>query len=173
MLGKIILNIAISLNGYIAKEDGSFDWIKGNDKDDLNTEEKFIFSDFLNEIDVVVMGRNCYEQNFHKDFENKTVYIATSKIEKDYDNIKFANNNIVDIILEEKNKGKNIYLFGGGILIDSFLKCDVIDEYIIGIIPTILGEGKKLFLNNNPNILLNLQNYYIENDVTILKYNKK
>ena len=78
MNGKIILNLAISLDGYIADEDGGFDWIVGDGSPTLNTENKIDFPKFLEDIDVVVMGRNCYDQNFHKDYKDKDVYIATS-----------------------------------------------------------------------------------------------
>lgn len=64
-------------------------------------------------------------------------------------------------------------LIGGGILIDSFIKADIIDEFIIGIIPTVLGKGRPLFLGNNPTVKLKLEEYYIDNGVTILCYKKR
>ncbi len=165
------------------------------------------------------MGSNCYKQEFHKDFKEQEVYIATSKsIEnyenyhfvnenivdtilelknkgkkiflfgggvlidsfyiatsksiENYENYHFVNENIVDTILELKNKGKKIFLFGGGVLIDSFVKRNVIDEYIVGIIPTILGNGRKLFLENNPKIDLTLKNYFVEEGTVIMVYSK-
>lgn len=174
MTRKIILNLAISVDGYIASETGGFDWIVGYDDDKLDTEKKLDFTAFLNDVDVVVMGKNCYNQNFHNDFKDKKVYVATSQNLQDYDNIHFINGDICNEILEERNKeGKDIYLFGGGVLVDSFIKADIIDEYIIGIIPTILGSGRSLFLKNNPKIDLHLQEYFIDKGVTILKYRKR
>ena len=168
MSRKIILNIAMSIDGYIAAEDGSFDWIGGDGNNKLDTKDKFDFENFMEDVDLVVMGKNCYEQGFADDYSDKTVYVATTESLEDHDNVKFIKGDIVKTILEEKEKeGKNIYLFGGGILLDPFIKADVIDEYIIGIIPTILGSGKKLFLLNNPEILLNLQEYYVDNGIII------
>ncbi|MEN2257024.1 dihydrofolate reductase family protein [Paraclostridium benzoelyticum] len=113
MSRKIILNLAISIDGYIASEDGGFDWIVGDGDKSLDTEKKWDFNGFLDTIDVVVMGKNCYDQNFHKDFKNKKVYIATSKDLKDYENIYFIKGDIVKTIEEEKQKnGENIFLFG-------------------------------------------------------------
>lgn len=79
MNGKIILNLAISLDGYIADENGGFDWIVGDGNNTLNTKNKWDYSEFLGDIDIVVMGKNCYDQGFHNDYKDKEVYIATSK----------------------------------------------------------------------------------------------
>lgn len=174
MKRKIILNLAISLDGYIASDDGGYDWIVGAGDSILNTKDKFDFDKFLEGVDIVVMGKNCYDQNMHNDYKNKKVYIATSKNIQDKDNLYFINGDIVKVIQEEKEKeGKDIFLFGGGILIDSFIKADVIDEYIIGIIPIILGSGRPLFLGNNPTIKLHLNEYIVDNGITILKYTKR
>ncbi|WP_270838326.1 dihydrofolate reductase family protein [Peptacetobacter hiranonis] len=172
MEGKIILNLAMSLDGYIADNEGGFDWIHGDGNSTLDTENKWSYEEFLKDIDIVVMGSNCYKQEFHKDFKEQEVYIATSKSIENYENYHFVNENIVDTILELKNKGKKVFLFGGGILIDSFVKRNVIDEYIIGIIPTILGNGRKLFLENNPKIDLTLKNYFVEEGTVIMVYSK-
>lgn len=174
MKRKIILNLAISLDGYIASDDGGYDWIVGAGDSILNTKDKFDFDKFLDGVDIVVMGKNCYDQNMHNDYKNKKVYIATSKNIQDKDNLYFINGDIVKVIQEEKEKeGKDIFLFGGGVLIDSFIKADVIDEYIIGIIPIILGSGRPLFLGNNPTIKLHLNEYIVDNGITILKYTKR
>lgn len=173
MDGEIILNLAMSLDGYIADEDGGYDWIVGDGNSTLNTKEKHEFDKFLEEIDVVVMGKKCYDQGFHKDFKEKDVYIATSQDIENYENYKFISGEICNIISELRSEGKNIFLFGGGIMIDSFLKKDIIDAYIIGIIPTILGKGRKLFLENNPKIDLSLKSYIVEDGIVIMKYSKR
>lgn len=170
MSGKIILNLAMSIDGYIADENGGFDWIKGQGDTTLDSGENFDFNKFLENIDIVVMGRNCFNQNFHNDFSSKKVYVATSENKINKKNLNFINGNIVDIIKKEKDNGKNIFLFGGGILVDNFLKEKVIDEYIIGIIPIILGGGRKLFLDNNPKIELNLVEKSLSDGVVILRY---
>lgn len=173
MSGKIILNLAISLDGYIADENGGYDWIVGDGNATLNTENKWDYNKFLAEIDVVVMGRNCYDQNMHKDFQGKEVYIASSEKIDDYENYHFISGNICEIISKLKNEGKSIFLFGGGGLVDNFVKADIIDEYVIGIIPTILGKGRKLFFENNPKIDLTLEYYSVEDGVIVMKYSKR
>ncbi len=173
MKGKIILNLAMSLDGYIAGEDGSFEWITGDGNKELNTDSKFDFEQFLSDIDIVVMGRQCYEQGFANDYKSKTVYVATSQKQENYDNVKFIGGDIATILANEQSKGKNVFLFGGGVVIDQFIKADIIDEYIVGIIPTILGKGRKLFLDNNPNIKLNLNSYTIDEGVIVMRYTKR
>lgn len=174
MSRKIILNLAISIDGYIASEDGGFGWIVGDGDKSLDTEKKWDFSEFLDTIDIVVMGKNCYDQNFHKDFKNKKVYVATSKNLKDYENIHFIKGDIVRMIEKERQTiEKNIFLFGGGKVIDPFIKANIIDEYVIGIIPTILGKGRKLFLENNPKIDLHLDEYITDEGFVILRYSKR
>lgn len=174
MSRKIILNLAISIDGYIASEDGGFDWIVGDGDDKLDTEKKWDYDEFLNGVDVVVMGKNCYDQNFHNDFNNKKVYVATSQELQDHDNIHFINGDICKVIEEERAKeGENIFLFGGGGLVDNFIKADVIDEYVIGIIPTVLGKGRALFLGNNPKIDLHLEQYSMDKGIAILRYSKR
>jgi len=170
---KIILNLAISLDGFIASEDGTYEWIVGDGDHKLNT-GKHDFSKFLEGVDTVVMGKNCYDQNMHLEYKNKKVFIATSQNLKNKENIHFINGDICKVILDEKKKeGKDIYLFGGGVLVDHFIKADIIDEYIIGIIPIILGKGRPLFLQNNPTVKLHLDEYLIEDGITILKYSKR
>lgn len=174
MSRKIILNLAMSLDGYIASEDGGYDWIVGDGDSKLDTENKWDYDKFLEGIDVVVMGKNCYDQNFHNDFKDKKVYVATSQELQNHDNIHFIKGDVCKIIEEESEKeGKDIFLFGGGGLVDNFIKADIIDEYIIGIIPTILGKGRPLFLGNNPKIDLHLEQYIMDKGVVILRYSKR
>ena len=173
MSGKIILNLADSIDGYISDPDGGFEWLAGDGSHALDTETKLDFESFLQDIDVVVMGHRCYEQGFHKDYGTKDVYVAASHPEKDCENIHFINGDIVETIKQLKSKGKNIYLFGGGVLVDPFIKANAIDEYIIGVIPTILGKGRKLFYENNPQIDLKLEAYSVDNGIVIMKYSKR
>lgn len=164
----------MSLDGYIADEQGGFDWIKGDGDSRLNTDNKWDYNKFLEEIDIVVMGKRCYDQGFLEDFKDKTIYVATSSSLEDTENIHFVNGDICQTILNECQKeGKDIFLFGGGVLIDAFLKADIIDEYIIGIIPTILGQGRPLFLGGHSKIDLHLQELISDEGIVILRYSKR
>ncbi|MBT6293695.1 dihydrofolate reductase [bacterium] len=175
---KIILNLAISLDGFIANEKGGFDWIKGDGDNSHDTKQKFDFPKFVEEIDILVMGRRAYEDCPHetmKTFNSKKIYVATTKkLESTYDNVIFINGDICKQILKlKKEKGKGIWIWGGAKLADPFIKENIIDEYIIGIIPIILGKGRPLFLGNNPTIKLHLKESTTQEGIVILKYDKR
>ena len=174
MTRKIILNLAMSIDGYIADENGGFEWIVGDGNNKLDTDQKWDFNKFLEQVDVVVAGKNCYDQNLLNDFKGKKIYVATSKMMKDHDHFHFMNGDIVQTILEERKlPGKDIYLYGGGKLVDAFLKADVVDEFIIGIIPIVLGKGISLFHGNGQKIPLKLEETIFESGIVILKYSKR
>jgi len=175
---KIILNLAVSLDGYIADPDGGFDWIKGDGDKSNNTEKQFSFPDFLTNIDTIVMGRRGYEDapdGSLDQYEDKKIYVASSKpLEAKNDNIECINGDIVNQILGLKDQeGKDIWLYGGAGLTDQFIKKDVIDEYVIGIIPVILGTGRPLFLDNNPKVELHLDENTSQEGIVILRYSRR
>lgn len=176
MKGRIILNLAVSLDGFIADEEGGYDWIAGQGDAALDTENQIAFADFLKGIDVVVMGKKSYQQgqdSYVKDYVGKRVYVATHETRRDEGNISFISGDIVETVLKERDAGRNVYLFGGGILIDPFEKADLIDEYIIGIVPVLLGKGRPLFLGNNPRIPLRLEDYSLQDGIFTLRYGKR
>ncbi len=112
MAGKIIMTLAMSLDGFIADESGGFDWIAGQGDNKLDTEFKFDFGKFLEGIDLVIMGNNCYKEGHAKDYEID-VWVATREAKADEGNIRFISENIVGEAEKEKNAGKNVYIFGG------------------------------------------------------------
>jgi len=171
---KIVLSLAMSVDGFISDLDGGFDWIAGDGDNTQNTGNQWNYAAFLEGIDIVVMGKNCYDQKMHEDFKDKKIFVATSNPLTDYDNIHFISGDICKPILKEKMlKGKDIFLFGGGLTIDSLIAADLIDEYIIGIVPIILGKGRPLFAGSNPTIDLKLDTYSISNGVVVLYYSKR
>ncbi|MGL5753357.1 MAG: dihydrofolate reductase family protein, partial [Paraclostridium sp.] len=155
-----------------------FDWITGQGDNSQDIGETFDFGKFVDTCDSVIFGRKAYEDNPEEGFtmiKDKKLYIASNTLEKaDRYNVEFIKGDVVAKVLEmKKEQGKNIWLFGGANLTDDFIKADVIDEYIIGIIPCILGKGRKLFLDNNPMIKLRLEESSVSDGVTILRYTKR
>ncbi len=173
MQGKITLSLAISIDGYIADNNGGFDWIHGDGSDKLNTKNSYDFEKFVEGVDVILMGGDCFRQNMHEPFKHKDVYVATHDKESDRENLHFISGDIVSRIMELVKEGKHIFLFGGGKTIDPFIKRNVIDQYDIAIIPTILGSGRRLFLDDNPTIELSLEQYSVSDGTPILTYIKK
>lgn len=171
MKRKVILNLAVSLDGYIATDEGGYEWIKGDGSHELDTERAFDFEGFLETVDTMIMGRKSYDDCPLDPFSDKEILIVSRRDYQDFENVKFINDDIIAYVKDMLNKeGKNIYLFGGGELIDHFIKAEIIDEYVIAIIPVILGKGRKLFLENNPMIPLKLYDYNVGEGVVALHY---
>ena len=171
MKSKIILNLAISLDGFIADEHDGYDWIVPSGDKSLNSAAAWSHDAFLEQISAVVMGKRCYDLQMHAEYANKQVYVITSQALSDYGNIHFISGDICAALeaLKQQAKG-DIYLFGGSTSIDPVLKAGMIDEYVIGIIPVILGQGIPLFLADNPMIPLQLTHQYVEDGIVVLRY---
>ena len=168
------MSMAMSLDGFIADEKGGFDWIAGDGDKHLDTADRWDFARFLERIDIIVMGRHSYDQGLHQEFVKKAVWVATSREAADHDNVSFIRDDIVARTVAEKAKdGHDIYLFGGSILLEPFIQQSLIDEYIIGIVPIILGSGRPLFLDKSPTIQLKLSTYSIEEGICILHYARR
>lgn len=156
---RIILYIAISLDGFIAKEDESLDWLTRYE----NSGEDYGYKDLYNRVGTVLVGGTTYRQ-IEAEYKGKEVYVFTWKEPKQkVDNIHFVRGDVAEILNNLKlGNNKNIWLVGGAALVNQFLSADLIDEYIITIIPTLLGNGISLFQGRNPerNLkLLNVKSY--------------
>ncbi len=143
---KVVLYIAISLDGYIAKSDGGIDWLSIVERHG----EDYGYGSLLETIDTVIIGRKTFEQvlSFGKGFpyKDKTCYVITrQKRPHDHNNI-FFNGNPSDLIRTLKTiPGKNILCDGGAEIINILIKNDQVDEFIISVIPVLLGKGIRLF----------------------------
>lgn len=174
-MGKIILNLAISLDGYICDPDGGFEWIKGDGDTSNDTQKKFDFVKFLDSVELIVMGRVGYEDCPPEGMEmytEKKIYVATSKKLDTPANVEIVHENVVEKVSSLRDQG-DIWLYGGAGLTDAFIKADVIDEYIIGVVPIILGNGRPLFLENNPLIELHLDECTAQEGIVIMRYTKR
>lgn len=177
MKRKVILYISQSLDGFIADDKGSVDWIIGN-KEDYDSD--YGYEAFIKDIDTVILGSNTYNQIINELSPDKWVYetlqsyVLTTKNMKDTSNIKFVNMSIKDLINKlQQEKGKNIWICGGANLINECLKEDLIDEYQITTIPVILGNGIRLFDNTNKKIKLELKETKEENGLILGIYTKR
>ncbi len=171
---KIVLSLAISLDGYICDDNGGFEWISGHGDSNLNTSETDSFDEFLDTIDTVVMGSIAYEDcilTSLASFDDKQIIVATTRNLEGRKNVRFVKNDICNEIIElKKQEGKDIFIFGGAGLVDNFMQNDMIDKYIIGIIPTILGNGRKLFRGAHNEIKLHLERFTVQDGIAMLTY---
>lgn len=163
---KIILDLAVSLDGYIEGLNGEVDWCIMDE--DMN------FNDFLNGIDTILYGRKSYdlwgqytpvndvsetEREMWKIVHSKKKYVFSNTLTKIDNNVMLINDNISEEVNNLKNEpGKDIWLYGGASLITTFIKQGLIDEYRLSVHPVILGAGKPLFIDIKERIGLKLVN---------------
>jgi len=157
MTKNIMLYIATSLDGFIARKDGSVDWLSPYE----NGPEDYGYNDFYKKIEIVIMGNTTYKQvlSFGEfPYRGKDCFVFTKNKEKHIDeNVIFVSKNAKDFISQlNLRENKNIWLVGGASIIDEFLKFDLIDEFVITIIPTLLGEGIPLFKGRSIKKILKL-----------------
>ena len=118
---KVVLFIAMSLDGYIADSKGSVEWLtgQGNDEDNIDS-----YSEFVKDIDTVVMGWNTYHQIVTELSPNEwvyndfTTYVVTHNQKTSSDKIHFTNESSVDLVKKlREESGKDIWICGGANLI--------------------------------------------------------
>lgn len=177
---KINLFIAMSLDGYIADEKGGVDWLGGQNNDqDFGNDDMDSYSDFISDIDTVIMGWNTYHQIVTELSPNKWIYdhlttyvITHHKIASSKNKI-FTIENPVELLRKLRlEKGKGIWICGGANLVQQLIKEDVIDVYYITVIPALLGAGIRLFENIGREIKLRLVKVHSYNGMTDLIYVK-
>ena len=144
---KILLNLTLSLDGFIADAEEGIDWIR------LPSGE--IPSEYLalmDSVDTLVMGRATYELSLRLEggkaiFEGKSVFVVTSRddLEK-IEGVQFVREPAGSFLSELKAKdGGTIWLYGGGQLATSMAAAGLIDEYLVVIQPILLGAGVPLW----------------------------
>jgi dihydrofolate reductase len=154
---KLVLYISMSLDGFIATEEDDLSWLSLVEKDG----EDYGYNSFNETVDTYIVGRITYEKIleltggvFSQAKEHKC-YIITRQERESIDGVTFYNGDIESLLMDLKSvEGKNIYCDGGGQMVNLLMKKNLIDEYIVSIIPVILGAGKRLFLGNTPFIKL-------------------
>ena len=161
---RILLDLAVTLDGFIEGPKGEVDWcIMDPDMD---------FNNFLNHIDTILYGRKSYDLwgQYTPDIEvpdtekeiwelvhSKEKYVFSKTQKESENNVKFINENIVEEVIKLKNKpGKDIWLYGGASLITTFLNLGLVDEFRLSVHPIILGEGKPLFIDIKKRVNLKL-----------------
>ena len=141
---KIILQLAVSLDGFIEDANGQFDW--------CFTDQDYGMSEFFKRIDTTFMGRKTYELaqamagEAPPGFPKLKEYVFSNTLDKVKEGAILVKGDIKKEVEKIRNeKGKDIWLFGGADLISSLMKLKLVDEVILAIHPVILGGGKPLF----------------------------
>lgn len=138
---KIILGLAVSLDGFIEGPNGEYDW--------CFTDQDYGLAEFSTRIDALVMGRKTFEMM--KSYEGASPWshaktYVFSRTLKSASGFELLNGDLVETINQlRKQPGKDIWLFGGADLTTQFINHNLIDEYWLSIHPILLGAGKPLF----------------------------
>ncbi len=142
-MGKLKLFIASSLDGYIARPDGSVDW--------LFTDGDYGYHEFYNSIGTVLMGRKTYDKVLefgdypYKD-KRSIIFTRQDTSLQVTDKPEFVSGDIVKFTDSlRRSESDDVWLVGGSQIIRLFLEQDLIDEIILSIHPVILGNGIPLF----------------------------
>ncbi|MBC8045815.1 MAG: dihydrofolate reductase [Fimbriimonadaceae bacterium] len=174
-----IVYIATSLDGYIAREDGSIDWLMEIPNPDNSD---YGFSIFLERIDGIVMGRNTFETvlgfNEWPYPKSKPIFVLSNSLNVVPGNlsakVEIVKGELKSIIESLKHKGMNDLYIDGGKTIQSFLKEDLIDEITITKIPILLGSGIPLFSKNNLELKFEHAETVVHNNILVKsKYLRK
>ena len=168
---KIIVYIATSADGYIARSDGNVDWLNRP-----RTAGDYGMGEFYNSIDTVLWGRKTYEpmlQKFaskkqtakrrppketkSKSGKIKNYVFSHQRPENIPPGVEFVTTSIKDFAQRIRNEpGKNIWMMGGAGIIGSFLDQSEIDEFMIHVIPIFIGEGIPLIQPRHRTVPLKL-----------------
>lgn len=144
-MGKVILYLALSLDGYIADKQGNYDFLQGYDNPEL-----YDYQAFLNQLGTIVMGRKSYDlvkqSSSTWEFDGFQTYVYSRGNHEGTHNITFTSMSPKDLVHKIKQDSeKDIWLFGGSEIIDLFVKDDAIDEYWLYYVAEVLGDGIPLF----------------------------
>ncbi len=157
---EISVFIATSLDGFIAREHGSLDWLDAANAT-VPEGEDCGFVSFMNSVDVLVMGRNTYEKvlSFGQwPYDNKRVIVLSSReleIPLDLRNsVEHSSESPEALYRRQSNNGLSRLYVDGGITIQRFLAVGLIDDLTITMIPVLLGKGKPLFGDLENDIVL-------------------
>jgi dihydrofolate reductase len=152
---KVVLNLAVSLDGFIEGPNGEYDWCL--------TDQDYGMAEFFTTTDTIFIGRKSYEMVAGMEDE---YFPAIQKIYVFSDTLSPVDHEKVEVIsrsgFDESVKnildgaGANIWMFGGASLISAFIEKNLISQMILSVHPVILGGGKSLFQNitNKVDLLL-------------------
>ena len=153
---KVIVYIAMSADGYIAKPNDDLSFLSVVEK----AGEDYGYAAFTKTIDTVIVGRKTYDWVIkHADFPHadKNTYVITKNARPDQGQIVFYTGDLTVLIHQLKSQPrKNIFCDGGAQVVNELMKLDLVDEFIISVVPIFVGNGTKLFGDGRQEQLLEL-----------------
>ena len=156
---KVIVHIATSADGYIARSDGDLEWLTSRPA----PAGFYGMNAFMKTIDTKVLGRKTYEISLRMGakFDSKSRSIVFSRHPRPANapsGVEFVSDAIGPFVNRLKEQpGKDIWLMGGGDIIASFLDEQAIDEFVISVAPVFIGEGIPLIARRHRHVPLELR----------------
>jgi dihydrofolate reductase len=156
---KIIVNLATSADGYIARPNGDIEWLTSRPA----PKGFYGMGEFTKSIDTKVLGRKTYDVSLQMGatFDSKTRHYVFSRQALPASvpsGVEFVTGGIASFVQRLKNqRGKHIWMMGGGDIIASFLDEAAIDEFIISVVPVFIGEGIPLLAPRHRHVPLRLR----------------
>ena len=156
---NVIVHIAASADGYIARSDGDLEWLTSRP-----APKGFYGMDaFMKSIDTKLLGRKTYEVSLRMGatFDSKSRTFVFSRHAPPAgapSGVEFVNGAIGPFLSRlREHPGKDIWLMGGGELIASFLDERAIDAFVISVVPVFIGDGIPLIARRHRHVALELQ----------------
>jgi dihydrofolate reductase len=145
----VTLHVVASLDGIIAKKDNSISWLDSSG----DVYEKGVSGDNAEEgvevIDCFVLGSRTYEHALQLGWpygDTPTVVVTSRELPSTRKSVEFYSGDLTRLVNEIlAPRYRNIWLVGGAMLCQSFLRLGLVDEIRLAIIPILLGEGLRLF----------------------------
>jgi dihydrofolate reductase len=162
----VTIHMAASLDGFIARKDGSVDWLETSDEfEDGETLDPGSGEEFLTTIDCYVMGSRTYEtaldfeaRGFGWPYGDKPTFVLTSReLPKTRDTVEFYSGDLRELVnVRLKPAFRSIWFVGGGVVSGECLRLGLADELRYSIMPILIGHGISFFEGLDKDVQLHL-----------------
>ena len=174
---KVILYISMSIDGYLATKADDLSWLSIVEKKG----EDYGYTAFNEEVDTYIVGKKTYDiilqltGGVFPQAEKFKCYVLTRTEKTSENGVTFYTGDVSKLIHKLKQEGgKHIYCDGGAEIVKMFMEKDLIDEYIISVIPILLGDGKRLFKGGISSLKVKaLPSKYFESGLVQLHYERE
>lgn len=150
----LTLHVVSSLDGFIAKKDNSVSWLEnyGDVYDRGVSEDSSRSEDALKAIDCFVLGSRTYEHSLQLGWpygDTPAIVVTSRQLPSTRKSVEFYSGDLQRLVNEIlAPRYKNIWLVGGAMLCQNFLKLGLVDEIKLMVAPILLGDGLRLFDNS-------------------------
>lgn len=155
---KVIVHIATSADGYVARPDDDLDWLTSRPA----PKGFYGMNTFTRSVDVKVLGRKTYDMSLRlgAPFGPKDRHIVFSRKARPANapsGVEFVSETPSALVKRLRSEpGKDIWLMGGGDIIASFLDDEAIDEFVVSVVPVFIGDGIPLIARRHRHTALEL-----------------